>query len=476
MIWTHGLINRLVMTCDGLMIIAGIIIAHTLHPFGTLLHLGLYALFYVIIYIWIMKFGGVYRVEHYLSVLRQLRQVTVGALLAGFFMSIIDGALLSYNSTALTAISIRIAIIWAMILAGRLTVVRACLWWAERKELLVRKVVIVGAADNIVRTLTLLRQSQQHLYKVIGIFPLAASEINAESPQSQEQDDNLAALDVPILGTSNNLIPYMLNNPIDMVFLSMPWRDVAVSGDLIEKLGSFSIDAFIPLEEGVFAPHFAQVTNIVGMGALQVIRRPLKGSRDLIKIIEDYVVATIGLIVSMPILLIAAIAIKLETPGPVFFRQARVGFNNRLFNVFKLRTMKYDPTDDGSRGTERDDPRITRVGAVLRKLSIDELPQLINVLRGEMSVVGPRPHVPNMQVGDDCRYDTVRAYTHRYQMKPGITGWAQINGMRGGIHTQDRAKQGVNLDLYYIENWSLWLDIKIMLLTVTKGMAGSDIF
>ena len=190
----------------------------------------------------------------------------------------------------------------------------------------------------------------------------------------------------------------------------------------------------------------------------------------------DLVVASLALLLLAPLFALIALAIKLDSPGPVLFRQARVGLNRREFMVYKLRTMHYDPGDDGSIGAVRADPRITRVGAILRSLSIDEIPQLINVLRGEMSVVGPRPHVPNMMINEQLRYEAVSDYVARYRMKPGITGWAQINGMRGGIYTEEKAARGVELDLYYIENWSIWFDIRIILLTMTKGLADTTAF
>jgi putative colanic acid biosynthesis UDP-glucose lipid carrier transferase len=184
----------------------------------------------------------------------------------------------------------------------------------------------------------------------------------------------------------------------------------------------------------------------------------------------------LGLLAVSPILLAAAIAIRLEGKGPILFRQPRVGFNSKPFLIYKLRTMTVDPTDDGSKGTQRDDQRITRVGAFLRRTSIDELPQLLNVLRGEMSIVGPRPHVSNMLVGEGVYSDVVRQYAARQRIKPGITGWAQINGMRGGINTVAKATEGADLDLYYVANWSLRLDIKIMIQTLAQGLVGRDVF
>ena len=175
-------------------------------------------------------------------------------------------------------------------------------------------------------------------------------------------------------------------------------------------------------------------------------------------------------------MLAAAIAIKLEGPGPVLFRQLRVGFNSKPFMIYKFRTMTVDPTDDGSRGTLRDSDRITRVGQILRSTSVDELPQLLNVLRGEMSIVGPRPHVRKMLVGAGVYSIVVQQYAARHRIKPGITGWAQINGMRGGIDTLEKASRGADLDLFYIANWSPILDLKIMIRTIVAGLGGRDVF
>jgi polysaccharide biosynthesis protein PslA len=167
-----------------------------------------------------------------------------------------------------------------------------------------------------------------------------------------------------------------------------------------------------------------------------------------------------------PAMAIIAALIRLDSPGPIFFVQDRFGFNNRPVKILKFRTMYTDKGDpSGGQRTLRDDPRVTRIGHILRSLSLDELPQLINVLRGEMSLVGPRPHAITMKAGDRFYYDAVKDYLHRHRVKPGITGWAQINGHRGEIDSIEKARLRVVYDLEYIERWSIWLDLKIVLMT-----------
>ena len=183
----------------------------------------------------------------------------------------------------------------------------------------------------------------------------------------------------------------------------------------------------------------------------------------------DLLGASVGLVLLAPLLLGCAAAIKLGSPGPVFFRQNRYGRDGRLFSIYKFRTMRSDLGDGtGVQQTVKNDPRVTRVGAFLRRSSFDELPQLLNVLDGTMSLVGPRPHATMMRVGDKYYFDAVKGYTARHRVKPGITGLAQVRGLRGEIATTERARKRVEYDIYYIENWSPLLDIRIMIETVLK--------
>ncbi|MBL0915539.1 MAG: sugar transferase, partial [Sphingopyxis sp.] len=182
-------------------------------------------------------------------------------------------------------------------------------------------------------------------------------------------------------------------------------------------------------------------------------------------------VAGLALVILSPILLIVAVAIKLESPGPVIFRQMRVGQGNRQFRIFKFRSMRVENSDaEGRQSTGRVDDRITRVGQIIRRTSIDELPQLLNVIRGEMSMVGPRPHALGSTAGDALFWHASQKYWLRHALKPGITGLAQIRGFRGATEHVDDLARRVRCDLEYLSNWSLWFDVMIMLKTVRVVM------
>ena len=200
---------------------------------------------------------------------------------------------------------------------------------------------------------------------------------------------------------------------------------------------------------------------------LEIANRPLTHRGSVAKWIQDKMLAGILLIWLAPVFAVVALAIKLDSRGPVLFTQKRFGLNNDVIQVLKFRTMHVDRGDQsGALPTVRNDPRVTHVGRILRWLSLDELPQLINVLRGDMSLVGPRPHAIAMKAGDRLYCDAVEEYLHRHRVKPGITGWAQVNGLRGEVDTLDKAHARVAHDLYYVEHWSPWLDLKILLQTV----------
>ena len=199
------------------------------------------------------------------------------------------------------------------------------------------------------------------------------------------------------------------------------------------------------------------------MASLQLTRMPLSRLERCAKRALDLVLAGAGLLLLTPVLIVVAIMIKLDSPGPVLFLQHRYGFNQKPFRIIKFRTMR--TLDDGAfiPQAKRDDPRVTKLGAWLRRWNIDEIPQLFNVLKGDMSLVGPRPHA----LSHNREYEQrISLYARRHNVKPGITGWAQIHGFRGETDSDDKMRSRVEFDLYYIDNWSLWLDLQILIRTV----------
>jgi Undecaprenyl-phosphate glucose phosphotransferase len=270
-----------------------------------------------------------------------------------------------------------------------------------------------------------------------------------------------------VRGTTDDLLNFARRAPIDEVIMALPLDAEQRLKSLCDKMKALAIDVRISLEP------LAETFNVRGLGyvgtvpVLEVVDRPLKNWRAVAKWVEDKLLGVLLFVFVGPLMALIAILIKLDSPGPVFFVQTRFGFNNEVIRVLKFRTMHIDHADpSGAQRTVRNDPRVTRLGRILRLLSFDELPQLINVVRGDMSLVGPRPHAVAMKAGDRLYCEAVEQYLHRHRVKPGITGWAQVNGLRGEVDTLEKAHARVAHDLYYIEHWSPWLDLKILLKTV----------
>jgi exopolysaccharide biosynthesis polyprenyl glycosylphosphotransferase len=199
---------------------------------------------------------------------------------------------------------------------------------------------------------------------------------------------------------------------------------------------------------------------------LSVFDRPLAGWSAIIKSAMDRVVGLCALVVLSPLMLATAVAVRLESKGPVLFKHKRYGFNNELVEVWKFRSMYTEMSDaNAAKLVTKDDPRVTRVGRFIRKTSIDELPQLFNVLKGELSLVGPRPHATQAKAATELYEQVVDGYFARHKVKPGITGWAQINGWRCETDTHDKIANRVKYDLEYIDRWSIWLDLRILIKT-----------
>jgi Undecaprenyl-phosphate glucose phosphotransferase len=270
----------------------------------------------------------------------------------------------------------------------------------------------------------------------------------------------------PRLGGTDELLEQARSSRLDLVILSLPMTAERRLTQVAGKLAVLPVEVKVPARATNlrFAPRTYSRVGSVAM--LDLYDKPITDWGTVSKWLFDKVIATVALLCLAPVMLAIAIAIRLDSRGPVMFRQKRYGFNNELIEVFKFRSMYTDTCDTrASKLVTKDDPRVTPVGRFIRKTSLDELPQLVNVLIGNLSLVGPRPHATGAKAAGRLYDEVVEGYFARHKVKPGITGWAQINGWRGETDTAEKIHQRVAHDLYYIENWSLFLDAYILLKT-----------
>ena len=284
-------------------------------------------------------------------------------------------------------------------------------------------------------------------------------------------------LDLPMIGDLSALCDAARRGEIDQVLITGAHFTPKRLEQIVEGLSEVCVDvSLIPSQAIELAPKYR--VNLLGaVPVLTLWQRPFRDMNQVAKRAEDLMLSAIAVTLLSPVLVVAALLIRLTSPGPILFVQPRVGFNNEAINVYKFRTMYTHMADLGAKQTTtRDDPRITPVGRFLRRFSIDELPQLLNVLQGSMSLVGPRPHGTEMMVGDRFYHEAVRGYAGRHRVKPGITGYAQVKGLRGEVRTIERAKRRVELDKYYVDHWSFWLDVYILFATVRAVLFDRDAY
>ena len=273
-------------------------------------------------------------------------------------------------------------------------------------------------------------------------------------------------------GGIDRLVTDIRAGRVDQVLLALPWSAEQELREIVEHLAVTPVR--IRLAPDVASYMFSR-RPVVLLGELPVLtlfERPISGFDQALKWLEDRLFGTVLLILVAPLMVFIAIAIKLDSPGPVFFRQDREGFNNRAIKVWKFRSMYVDHCEpDAIVQARRMDPRVTRVGAFIRRTSLDELPQLFNVLGGTMSLVGPRPHAPSTRAGGRLFSEIVASYAARHNVKPGMTGWAQVNGLRGETVTEEDLVRRLQHDLQYVEKWSIWFDLYIIARTVATVLA-----
>ena len=341
-----------------------------------------------------------------------------------------------------------------LMFALRTVMARLIRRWA-RNGVMERRAVIVGggqAAEALIRSLE--RQPFNDI-RICGIF--------------DDRDDRRSPPVVagyPKLGNIAELIEFARIARIDMLIVSLPLTAESRVLSMLKKLWVLPVDVRLSAHSSELRFRPRAYSFIGSVPLLDIFDRPINDWDSVAKRAFDIVFSLIGIVLFSPVMIATAIAIKLDSKGPILFRQKRHGFNNEVIDVLKFRSMYTDQCDPtAKKAVTKDDPRVTRVGRFIRKTSIDEVPQFFNALVGSLSLVGPRPHAVAAQSHNLLYTEVVDGYFARHRVKPGVTGWAQINGWRGEMDTDEKIKMRTEYDLFYIENWSLWFDLKILLLT-----------
>ncbi|MEE9321745.1 MAG: undecaprenyl-phosphate glucose phosphotransferase [Granulosicoccus sp.] len=416
----------------------------------------------------VLAIGGVYRESR-----SQYLHEEIGRLFICWMVIIFSVSLFAFLSKVAVEVSrlwFGISIGTAFLLSAALRIVVSLMLAAAHKQgLKTSSIVVIGGGHEAQMVLTRLEANPAVGVRVAAIFD--SKGVGHSVPESGHS----------ITGNLDDVLPFVehmrqLGQPIDEVWLALPLEQVQVMRTVIDKLNDSSVDVCIVPDMFAMQLLSGAQMRVADMAVVNVSDIRIAGTAERFKTVFDTVVASIAVTVLLPVMVAIAIAIKLESKGPVLFRQRRYGMNGQEIEVWKFRSMRVDKSEDVDkrvRQATRGDERVTRVGALLRRTSMDELPQFYNVLQGQMSIVGPRPHA--VSHNEEYRHQ-IDGYMMRHKIKPGITGWAQVNGWRGETDTLEKMEKRVQYDLEYIRDWSAWFDIKIMLLTVVRGFSGKNVY
>ncbi len=338
-------------------------------------------------------------------------------------------------------------------------------FWVKRQHnqgQLIPTIIMLGATDAARRLIE--ENARTRELNILAIF----DERLSRAPQNIHG--------VPVVGKIEDMLNWDALPYVDRIIVTLPNMAETRKTAFVNQVRKLPNRIAFVVDEFEHLDHVQQrLTQIAEIGTREISGTPFSGSAVFAKRAVDIIISGTALLFGLPVFVLIALAIKLDSKGPVLFKQQRQGFNNRIFNVFKFRSLKIEDEDKSARSqVTKGDSRVTRVGRFIRKTSLDELPQLLNVLKGDMSLVGPRPHAVGMHTGDVKTYKLVDEYAHRLKVKPGLTGWAQINGSRGPLHDAKSVKRRVQLDLEYIERSGVFFDLMVMFKTLPCLLGDSE--
>lgn len=407
----------------------------------------------------LMNFGGLYQFE---TALRPMSHVSYILLAFGVaYLFLLAAAFSLRMSEEFSRIWVMaFAAAAAVLLLGLRFILAAVFSRLIQRDSFKRNLAVIGVGQQLDRLTAAIARNSTVPVRLAGIYAAGDSALPSH-PDSGLQ------------GGVDELVRDVRNNLVDDVAIALPWsRDSEIEA-LVIKLRELPVNVYLVSDLVGFRLRLRNAPDhFGGLPVSELVGKPMSGWDAAIKAAEDYILASLILIAISPVLLLVAVLIKFGSPGPIMFRQNRVGFNNEVFSVLKFRTMYHgEPPAGRTVQAKLGDPRITPLGRILRRWSIDELPQILNVLNGTMSLVGPRPHA--IDHNDEFARRT-KSYFARHRVKPGITGLAQVKGFRGETDTEEKLEGRVRNDIYYVDNWSPLLDFSILIQTVIVCIVGKN--
>ncbi len=408
-----------------------------------------------LIFALVAEIMGTYDVDCHFSLRKAWQRVLGSWVVTGLFL-ITVGFLLKVSEEFSRGWALTWFVTAGIMLAGTRAAMTMWIRRLKAQGVFNSRVAIFGAAAQGQKLAEYIRGNAKLTISLVGFF-------------DDRRDGRVPIIvdDLPVFGTLDDLVAMIRDGLIDQVIVALPWSAENRIRQVVQKLALTPVRIRLAPDLANFAFAHRPLVLLGDLPVITLFERPISGTDAIVKRAEDLLL-TIGILFFIwPVLLVTAIAVKLDSPGPVFFRQPREGFNNQRFRVFKFRSMADDACEtEGIHQATKGDLRITRVGRFIRATSIDELPQLFNVLQGDMSLVGPRPHAPSTRAAGRLFHEVVQTYAARHKVKPGITGWAQVCGWRGETDTEEKLVKRLEHDLHYIENWSVPFDLYILVRTV----------
>lgn len=418
------------------------------------------------------EFAEIYRSWRSETIWSEARQVLFCWFGSFSLLLLISGMFIEIMPPKMWSVYMQWFVLSLMLLLGWRLVARNLLALLREQGFNTRHIAVVGSSE-------LAQEAARHLlncswagYTFAGFYD-DRHNANSHLPHERrlrEQDTSVSQH----AGDLNKLVQDARSGLLDCIFIALPLNAELRIQRLVSELTNSTASVYLIPDLFTFELVHSRSMNLNGIPAISIVGEPHRGIQSMLKRLEDLLGATLILLLTGIPMLIIALAIKFTSTGPVFFRQTRYGLDGKSFKVWKFRTMNVCEDDIGQiRQAQRGDDRVTPLGRFLRSTSLDELPQVFNVLQGTMSIVGPRPHAV---AHNELYRGRIKGYMLRHKIKPGITGWAQVNGWRGETDTLEKMQKRVEFDLHYIRHWSLTLDMKILLLTLIRGFRNANAY